>query len=56
MYMYIYMYTHMHNGILLSHKKNEILLFIKWMDPENIMLNKPQKEKLLYQVNVESKK
>jgi hypothetical protein len=30
-----------HNGILLSHKKNEILSFIgKWMELENIILTK----------------
>ena len=33
-YMYIY------NGLLLSHKKNEILLFAAtWMDLENIILS-----------------
>ena len=26
-YIYIYIYTHTHKGILLSHEKNEIMLF-----------------------------
>ena len=35
---YIYMYPH--NGISLSHKKNEIMPFVATgMDPENIMLS-----------------
>ena len=34
----IYMYTH--NGILLSHKKNEIMPFVAtWIDLENIMFS-----------------
>ena len=33
-------HTHTHNGILLSHKKNEILpLMTIWMDLESIMLS-----------------
>ena len=36
----IYIYTYTHNGILLSHKKNEILPFAAmWMGLENIMLS-----------------
>ena len=41
---------HTHNGILFSHKKEEILPFvITWMDPEDIMLNEiSQTEKDIY--------
>ena len=43
-YIYIYIYTHTHtythNGILLSHKMNEILPFAaRWMDIDNIILS-----------------
>jgi hypothetical protein len=41
--------VHIHNGILSSHTKNEILSFATaWMEPENTMLNEiiqAQKEK-----------
>ena len=38
--------VHMYNGILLSHKKNEIIPFAaKWMDLENIILAKSDTDK-----------
>jgi len=42
--------TMWYNGILLSHKKNEIMSFAaKWMDPEIIILSEgSQKEKDKY--------
>ena len=40
MYIYIYIYIYIYNGILLSHKKNEIMSFVvTWMDPEIIILS-----------------
>ena len=55
--------THTHiytySGILLSHEKNEILLFaITWMDLEGIMLSKisQRKTKTIYHLYVEFKK
>ena len=43
----IYIYTGMHNRILLSHKKNEIMLYAAtWMELEIIILSElSQKEK-----------
>ena len=43
-------YTHTHSGILLSHKKNEIMLFAAtWMGLEIIILSEvSQKEKDKY--------
>ena len=41
--------VHLYNGILLSHRKNEIMPFVAtWMDLEDIMLseiNKREKDK-----------
>ena len=46
----IYLSTYIHNGILLSHEKNEIMPFAAtWMDLEIIILSKvSQKEKDKY--------
>jgi hypothetical protein len=36
----MYTHTHTHNGILLSHKENEIMLLVgRWMELETIMLS-----------------
>ena len=52
--------VHIYNGILLIHKKNEIMPFAAtWVNPENIILSKiRQKEKDEYHMikPVESKK
>ena len=42
--------VHIYNGILLSHKENEIMPFaVTWMDLENIILSEVnQKEKNKY--------
>ena len=39
-YTYIYIYIYMYNGILLSHKNNEILTFERiWLELEGITLS-----------------
>ena len=38
MYITLSIYMYVSNGILLSHKKNENLPFVTWMDLEGIML------------------
>ena len=49
---YIYIYIYIHNGILLSHKKNEIIpSAATWMDLEIIILREViQKEKDKYYI------
>ena len=49
-YVCVYIYIHTYSGILLSHKKNEIMPFAAtWMDLEIIILNEvSQKEKDKY--------
>ena len=50
--------VHIYNGILLSHKKNEIMPFIAtWMDLEIITLSEVRKRQISYDITyVESKK
>ena len=52
--------VHIYNGILLSHKKNEILSFAKtWMDLESVTLSEISQTKtntLYHHLYVESKK
>ena len=47
----VYLYTHIHNGISLSHKKNETMPFIEtWMDLEIIILSEvsqPEKDEYI---------
>ena len=51
--------VYIHNGIVLSHKKNEILPFVKtWMDLESVMLREITQKKtntLWFHLYVESK-
>ena len=58
--LYIYIYIHTHNGILLSHKKSEILSFATtWMDVEITILSEISQRKtniIWYHLYVESKK
>ena len=44
--------AHIYNGILLSHKKNEIELFVvRWMDLESVIQSEvSQKEKKKYRM------
>ena len=56
--MYPYTYTHnTHNGILLRHKKNEIIQFVAtWMDLEIIILSEVKSDrKTNISLNVKSK-
>ena len=51
--------VHTYNGILLSHKKNELLPFAAtWMDLEVIILSEVRQRKIniIYHLYVESKK
>ena len=42
----MYTYTHTHNGLLLSYRKNKLLPFVEtWMDLEDITLSKSDKER-----------
>ena len=45
--------AHIYNGILLSHKKKEIELFVvRWMDPESVIQSEiSQKEKQIPYAN-----
>ena len=46
MYVCVCVYTHTHNGILLSHKKNEIMPFAAiWMDSEIVILSEVSQTK-----------
>ena len=60
MYVCVCVYTHTHNGILLSHKKNEIMPFAAiWMDSEIVILSEVSQTKtniIWYHLYVESKK
>ena len=43
---HIHTHTHTHNGILLSHKKDEIMPFsVTWMDLEIIILSEVDRER-----------
>ena len=45
-YTHTHTHTHTHNGVLLSHKKDEIMAFAAtWMDPEMIVLSEVRKTK-----------
>ena len=48
-----HVYTYTHNGMLLSHKKNEILPFAATMvDPEGIMQNEIKDRQILYDITL----
>ena len=55
----VFVYTHTQSGILLAHKKNEIMPFAAtWMDLEIIILSEVSQTKtntIQYQLYVESK-
>ena len=57
-YTYIHTYICIHNGILLSHKKSEIMPFAAtWVDLEIIILSKVRLKKTnIHQLNVKSRK
>ena len=41
----------MHNGILLSHKKNEIMPFVAtWMDLQIVIVNETRESQTLYDI------
>ena len=41
--------THIYNGILLSHKRNKIELFVvRWMDLESVIQSEVRKRKIPY--------
>ena len=45
-YTHTHTHTHTHNGVLLSHKKDEIMPFVTtWMDLEIIILSKVSQKK-----------
>ena len=45
------MYIHTHDGILLSHKKNEIMPFAAtWMDLETIILSEVSQKEIPYDI------
>ena len=51
--------VHIHNGLLLSHKKNEITFTATWMDLEIIILSEISQKKtsiISFYLYVESKK
>ena len=45
--------VHIHSGILLSHKKNELLLFaMAWMDLESITLNEMSEKDIYHMISL----